>query len=244
MDQASKGADASNAGPLDQIESTYEQRAVPARRLRRRDAATVAIALAALLWLVWAARPVPILSNADFAVHELGHLLAWLLPPMWQALAGSVAQVCVPLALSAYFAFSADGLYASGGMMIWAGLSARDVSAYIADAPYQRLALQGGQHDWAFILGPQGLDRMGAAAVISGVVWWLAIVFILAGAGLAVFDTVRAVRWESRNAAERERIRSLPRREPRRGPYPEIDPEATPLEPSPGDPGGPPGGAS
>ena len=46
------------------------------------------------------------------------------------------------------------------------------MSVYVADAPYERLELIGGMHDWAFALGPEGfdvIDRAGAvAAVVSG----------------------------------------------------------------------------
>jgi hypothetical protein len=33
----------------------------------------------------------------------------------------------------------------------WAATSAADAARYVADAPYERLELIGGDHDWAFI---------------------------------------------------------------------------------------------
>ena len=43
--------------------------------------------------------------------------------------------------------------------LAWAGTSAHEASIYIADAPYERLELIGGYHDWAFVLGPGGPRR-------------------------------------------------------------------------------------
>ncbi len=36
-----------------------------------------------------------------------------------------------------------------------------DVSIYIADAPFQRLPLIGGSHDWAYLLGPAAFGNRG-----------------------------------------------------------------------------------
>ena len=99
---------------------------------------------------------VPLLGWIDLAIHESGHVATYVLPDLITAMAGSVAQVAVPLAIASH--------------LTWAGTSARDASVYIAEAPYERLGLIGGIHDWAFALGPEGFDALGrAGAVASGV---------------------------------------------------------------------------
>ncbi len=112
---------------------------------------------------------VPLLGWIDLAIHESGHVATYVLPDLITAMAGSVAQVAVPLAIAGHFLWRRR--LASGMLCLtWAGTSARDASVYIADAPYERLGLIGGIHDWAFALGPEGFDALGrAGAVASGV---------------------------------------------------------------------------
>lgn len=91
------------------------------------------------------------------------------LPDLCTAMAGSVVQVAVPLAVR--FMWRREPLSAML-RRAWAGTSARDASVYAADAPGEELELIGGDHDWAFALGPEGpdlLDRAGAiAAAVAG----------------------------------------------------------------------------
>ena len=112
----------------------------------------------------------PFLWGVDFAFHELGHLLAWMLPSAMTILAGSLTQAAVPLGLAAYFWSSRKDLMATGLMLGWAGTSWRDVSVYIADAPYRDLPLHGGEpsmHDWGNLLGPGRWDALDAAGGIA-----------------------------------------------------------------------------
>jgi hypothetical protein len=113
---------------------------------------------------------VPLLSNADLGFHELGHMLAAPLPTMVMFLAGSAAQVLIPLSLAGYFGIARRDPAAAGVMLAWAGSSAQDVSVYVADAPHQSLPLIGGQHDWAYLLGPNGWDAMASAGTLASVV--------------------------------------------------------------------------
>lgn len=82
-----------------------------------------------------------------------------------------MSQVAIPLAIAAYFGARRE-LVSAMVCLAWAGTSARDVAVYVADAPYERLELIGGIHDWAYALGPEGfgaLDRAGAvASVVRG----------------------------------------------------------------------------
>ncbi len=112
---------------------------------------------------------VPLLGLFDLGIHELGHLLAWPFPQFVTILAGSALQIAVPLGLSAYFFAIRRDAVAGAVTLAWAGTSARDVSVYAADAPYQALPLiyPNAIHDWAWLLGPEGLDMLGSAAAVS-----------------------------------------------------------------------------
>ena len=129
---------------------------------------------------------VPLLGNFDLGMHELGHMLAGFMPTMVMFLMGSVAQIAVPLGLAAYFWLRTDRA-SSAFTLAWAGASSWDVSVYIADAPYERLPLIGGQHDWAYLLGGRGWNAMGAAGTIAGVVRVGGVLLVLAGLGLALY---------------------------------------------------------
>jgi hypothetical protein len=134
---------------------------------------------------------VPLLWYVDLGFHELGHLVMYVLPthPVLTAAMGSVFQCAIPLALAAYFwRWRADRV-AACACAAWAATNLQDVSVYIADAPSERLALLGGEHDWAFILGPRHLDRLDDAHTIAGAVRGggfvlLVIAIVLAAAGL------------------------------------------------------------
>lgn len=118
-------------------------------------------------WFFASGDQVPLLSLVDLGFHELGHLVTYPLP--WElvtAAMGSVAQVAVPLGLSAYFPGHRKERVSAAVCLAWAATSAWTVHAYIADAPHERLALLGGDHDWAFIL--HELDQMEAAAPLEG----------------------------------------------------------------------------
>jgi hypothetical protein len=52
--------------------------------------------------------------------------------------------------------------------LAWASTNFQDASVYIADAPYERLQLIGGEHDWAFVF--DHLHRMNDAASVARVV--------------------------------------------------------------------------
>lgn len=115
----------------------------------------------------------------------MGHLVGYALP--WElvtAALGSVVQIAVPVGLAAYFFFLRREPVSAAACLAWAGTSAWAVHAYIADAPYERLALIGGDHDWAFIL--HDLDQMGAAPALARLVWLFGLVCLGAGLGLCV----------------------------------------------------------
>jgi hypothetical protein len=131
-----------------------------------------------------------VLALVNLGFHELGHLLTYPFPDLVTALMGSVAQVLVPFSLAGYFYWRSRDLLGAALCMAWSAASAQEVSVYIADAPYQRLQLIGGEHDWAFIL-----ERMGAlnashtlAMSVLVVAWALG----LAGIAVGVWGAVRS----------------------------------------------------
>jgi len=134
---------------------------------------------------------VPILDLFDLGIHEVGHMVMLFAPRMVMFLAGSVAQVAVPLALAWYFGIVRRDAAGGGFCLAWAGTSAWDVSVYIADAPIQALPLiGGGEHDWAYLLGPQGFGSMHLADEIARFVEFSGGVLAIAGIGITLWAMV------------------------------------------------------
>jgi hypothetical protein len=152
--------------------------------------------LAGCLVLGWfafvRAEPVPILRLVDLGIHELGHLLTYVFPEIITAVAGSAFQVLVPVGLAVGFWFGLRDRMAAGLCLAWAGSSAQQVAVHVADAPYQRLPLIGGEHDWAFILGRLGMldGAEGVATAVRG----LGLVLLLAGMAACLWGLPRANR--------------------------------------------------
>lgn len=161
---------------------------------------------------------VPFVSHVDLGIHELGHLLAMWAPSAFAALAGSLLQVAAPFGLAAYFWFGRKDLPAATVFVAWAGVSLRNVSAYMADAQVRILPLLGGQegHDWAYLFGQWGmLPQAERVAGFVSAIGWLAFVAALAMAawGFAL------PRLDARGRALYEaRLETLPVREPRNRP--------------------------
>jgi hypothetical protein len=149
----------------------------PDRRLTTERSAAkdvaVAISLAGLVIAMIADTRVPLLAYVDLGFHELGHLLTYPLPDLLTAMAGSFVQVAVPLGLAAYFFLRRD--HAGSALCLgWAATSAYDVARYVADAPYERLELLGGDHDWAFVLFElNATESAGAYAAVTRVFAWV-----------------------------------------------------------------------
>ena len=148
---------------------------------------------AALVWcllLGWIgfarSAQVPLLALVDLGFHELGHLLTYPLP--WDGVSaamGTVFQIGVPAGLAAYFGGFRHDVIGASVCLAWAGTSARDASVYIADAPYERLPLIGGDHDWAFLL--HGSDHLDWAEPLATAVRFGGLVLLLAGAAVATW---------------------------------------------------------
>jgi hypothetical protein len=155
---------------------------------------------------------VPLLGAADLGFHELGHLITYIIPvpDLVTAMAGSVTQVAIPLGLFTYFIWFRRDEASAAVLLAWAATSAQDASVYIADAPFERLLLIGGQHDWAWALGPRGFDVLDSAGTIAGAVEWFGFVLLLGGIGLCVAGPIQSYRAERSTTDARRRRTPLP----------------------------------
>jgi hypothetical protein len=177
-------------------EEAPEPRTIARVPIRAVQAGVGALACLVLAWFAFVrGTRVPLLSLVDLGFHELGHMLTMWAPRVVYFAMGSVAQVAVPLALAAYFLWMVRDPIGAGVCLAWAGTSAQNVSLYIADAPYQRLPLLGGLHDWATILGPEHLDMLGAAGAIAAAVRVFGLLCLLTG--FAVCCWTAAAAWTS-----------------------------------------------
>jgi hypothetical protein len=162
---------------------------------------------------------VPVLDQFDLAVHETGHLVTAFMPRLFMFLAGSGAQVLFPVAVAAYFGWRRDAA-ASGFCLAWAGTSLYDVSVYAGDAVRQALPLVGGgQHDWAYILGPNGFDALSHTAGVARGIEAGGVVVGLSGVILALVSAVRGV-----VAGSNERVSTV-----LSDPMPSAAPEVVPI---------------
>lgn len=148
---------------------------------RRASGIAGALFCTAIAYFPFSGGEVPLLDGVDLGFHELGHMLTMGFGRFVHTLAGSVLQVAVPLALSAYFFLERRDLVGGGVCAAWAGTSACDVAVYVADAPLQNLPLIGGYHDWAYLLGPAQLDALAAAGTIATVIRFCGALCIVAG---------------------------------------------------------------
>ena len=185
-----------------------------------------ALGLAGVGFLIWIAfvrgSLIPLLSNADLGFHELGHLLFGPFGPTLGVLMGSGLQVMVPLGLGVYFLRRGDPV-AAGLMAGWMATSLQSVSVYIADAPYQRLPLIGGEHDWAFLLGPRHWDILGSASGIADAVWALGLLVGLGGLALCATPPVADLLARRRAVDRAHWVKTLPVREAR----PPVEPDGS-----------------
>jgi len=181
--------------------------------------AAVGLAVIALGYASWASgASIPYLWGADLVVHEFGHFVTFWAPWRVTAAAGSFFQVAVPLSLAAYLLLGQHRPDIAALLTAWAGCSARNVAVYIGDAPYQRLALWGGDgvlHDWAQLLAGRPMQYAGAIAWTVDAGGWL---LVAAGLALALAPVVTRLWsvWSARHsaAAFEARRASLPVREP------------------------------
>jgi hypothetical protein len=154
----------------------------------------------ALAWFPYVRHTrVPLLGLVDLGFHELGHLLFEWAPQLVMAAMGSGTQLLVPIGLAVHFLVVRRDLAGGGLCLAWAATSAYDVAVYVADAPYERLPLIGGEHDWAFVLAElRMIDHAGAFA--AGLKT-LGVFLVLAGIASCILGWMR-----SRDEVHSERV--------------------------------------
>ncbi len=137
---------------------------------------------------------VPLVDDANFAVHEAGHPLVGVFSARLAVYGGTLAQLLFPAACMVEFWRRRETLsYALCG--IWLGQSLLNVARYMADARAMGLPLAGfgehSLHDWNLILSRWGLLREDVLiANALRVVAWLG---IAAALGFVAYRW-----WESR----------------------------------------------
>lgn len=174
---------------------------------------------------------VPLLGYVDLGFHELGHLIGYIVPisERLTAALGSITQIAVPLGLAIYFLWWRKDQVAGGLMLAWAGTSAWDASVYIADAPYERLQLIGGDHDWAFLLGPTEFNNYGIADDLAAFVEFTGAISLTIGLLICLSIPIRDWLADQHATTRTEHLSDLPVREVRwRGEGPE-NPEGNTL---------------
>lgn len=172
------------------------------------------VSIAMLLVAFVGGRRVPLLGYADLGFHELGHLLTVPFGTTISFLMGSGTQVLVPLGLAGYFWFKRRDMLAAGLMLVWTATSMQDASVYIADAPYQRLPLIGGHHDWAYLLNQWNvIDR---AEGIAGFVWFVGLMVGIGGLAPVAWRPATEVFARVEQHRRRRYAASLPIRRARR----------------------------
>ncbi len=146
---------------------------------------------------------VPLLGLVDLGFHEFGHMVTFWLPDVITASMGSITQVMVPIGLAVYFLWFRKDVLGGGVCLAWGATSAQDASVYIADAPYRRLHLIGGTHDWAFVLGPEHLNILSRAHTIAAVVKGFGFLLLFAGIAVCTWGLLRS---ESKPGLPREKL--------------------------------------
>lgn len=144
---------------------------------------------------------VPLVDDANFAVHEAGHPIVGVFSDRLAVYGGTLAQLVFPLICMLEF-WRRRWTMSYGLCGIWLGQSLLSVAIYMADARARMLPLAGfgkdPQHDWNTILLRWGLLYQDVAlANALRVVAWL----VIAGAlGFLVWRWLREAR-EAASAA-------------------------------------------
>lgn len=156
--------------------------------------------------------PLVPLQMVELGIHESGHWALIWAPRTIYFLGGTIAQIGVPLAVGAHLWLRMRDPLGGAAGLAWAGLSCHGAATYIADAPYERLALVGGDtHDWAWLLGPDAFDAIGSAGAVAQAVRVAGILMVVAA---VTWCAVTPVRISRRGVVPRPRVPGMPAPEP------------------------------
>ena len=102
-----------------------------------------------------------LVDHFNLVIHEAGHVFFWPFGRFLMLLGGSLLQVALPLAISAYFYFTRQP-YSAAVTLVWTAQSLINTSVYIADASARQLPLithDPNTHDWWQLLRMLGWLR-------------------------------------------------------------------------------------
>jgi len=130
----------------------------------------------------------------EFGVHEVSHMIAAFLPPIFVAVAGSIGEIAFTVLL-VFAALKGKAYFAAVFTGLWVMLAMNNVGRYMADARSQLLPLVGPgetvQHDWHFIFGQLGW--LTADSTLGGIVRGFGIVIGVAALGWGIYLIVAKV---------------------------------------------------
>jgi len=130
-----------------------------------------------------------VLDRVDLVIHEAGHLLFSWFGELPQVLGGTIGQLALPTAFTAYFHLRREFI-SSAVAFFWCGQNLLNISVYIRDAQAMALPLVsvgGGEdtiHDWNYLLSGSGSLRwdqaigsavymLGIGVMLASVLWGL-----------------------------------------------------------------------
>jgi hypothetical protein len=153
-------------------------------------------AIGAMWWFAFEKlERIPLLEWVNLAMHQGGHMLTYAASDVQNAMAGSIAQVAIPLLIAIYFFFGRGDWIAAGVCLVWAAASAGEVSLFVADAPTQKLDLLGDdKNDWTIILGPDGYSALAKSQELAHKIRDVASVTAVVGALLCLAAPLRTQR--------------------------------------------------
>lgn len=99
------------------------------------------------------------IDGVNLLIHEGGHPVFSFFGEFMTAAGGTLMQLLVPVAFTAYFRRERQR-FAACVTLAWMGESLFNVARYMADARARLLPLVGGdgaEHDWAYMLGRLGV---------------------------------------------------------------------------------------
>ena len=126
------------------------------------------------------------IDYVNLGFHEAGHFILGILGNQFiHVIGGTLGQLFVPGAFAVYFFFKKD-YRASLFCTFWISQNLINISIYMADAPYQRLPLLGGDgtiHDWVYICGELRclhiIETLARVVKVTGVLGMMASVITL-----------------------------------------------------------------
>lgn len=129
-----------------------------------------------------------LLQGVNLLFHEAGHVLFFFFGRFVQMLGGTLGQLLIPTTVLIAFLRKSD-FFGAFFAVWWIGQNLSEVSVYVGDARTQRIALIGGEHDWAYLLSELGLLQYDT--VIARIIW-------ISGIVLMVTAVLAGVVWLAR----------------------------------------------